>query len=152
MNTPDGGLTPTFEQKKNIRSGVDLQRIRRDNHGGNKGERKVPLYRKNHSPRDQGTALLMMSNSFSTAEMAENYGRQLAREWVEENVNCRHGAPAGARGIDRPLLTVDALFVFPDPCRDIRSAPYPKDRELLRITIDNPGIAELYGRINKSST
>jgi hypothetical protein len=37
-------------------------------------------------PREEGTALLSMSNSFPTAEMAENYGRQLAREWIDQKL------------------------------------------------------------------
>jgi hypothetical protein len=37
-------------------------------------------------PHEQGTALLMMGDSFPTAEMAENYGRQVARDWIDENV------------------------------------------------------------------
>jgi hypothetical protein len=37
-------------------------------------------------PRSEGTALFMMGNSFPTAEMAENYGRQLAREWIGQKL------------------------------------------------------------------
>ena len=37
-------------------------------------------------PLAEGRALLMMGNSFPTAEMAEDYGRQLARKWIDENV------------------------------------------------------------------
>ena len=38
-------------------------------------------------PLAKGTALLMMGDSFPTAVMAENYGRQVAREWIDENVS-----------------------------------------------------------------
>jgi hypothetical protein len=64
------GVTPTFAQKKNIRSKVDLQRMRRDNHGGKQGERKDVSIVKIIRPLAEGTALLMMGKCFLTAEMA----------------------------------------------------------------------------------
>ena len=39
------------------------------------------------SPLAKGTALLMMGESFPTAAMAEDYGSQVAREWIDENVS-----------------------------------------------------------------
>ena len=37
-------------------------------------------------PSRGGEALLMMSNSFPTAELAEDFGKRVAREWIDENV------------------------------------------------------------------
>ena len=33
-----------------------------------------------------GKVLLMMGNAFPAVELAENFGKQLAREWIDENV------------------------------------------------------------------
>jgi hypothetical protein len=60
--------------------------MRRDNHGGKKGGRRARLYRKNHSPSWPRGVLMMMGDSFPTIEMAEDYGRSMAQEWIDENV------------------------------------------------------------------
>ena len=59
--------------------------MRRDNHDG-KRRPTVPLCRKNRSPSAHGEALIMKGYSFPTAEMAEFYGKKVAREWIDENV------------------------------------------------------------------
>jgi hypothetical protein len=37
-------------------------------------------------PHGGGEMLLIMDDSFPTAQMAENYGMELARDWIDENV------------------------------------------------------------------
>ena len=37
-------------------------------------------------PHGGGEILMMMSNSFPTVKMADDYGMKLARDWIDKNV------------------------------------------------------------------
>ena len=37
-------------------------------------------------PHGEGEVWMMMGDSFSTVEMADDYGMKLARDWIDENV------------------------------------------------------------------
>ena len=39
-----------------------------------------------HRPLGAGEIFMMMSDSFPTGKMAEDYGTQLARDWIDQNV------------------------------------------------------------------
>ena len=37
-------------------------------------------------PHDRHEVMLMIANAFPSAQLAEDFGKQMAREWIDENV------------------------------------------------------------------